>query len=60
VFQALRIVVNDELESIRVALPKALEFWKAKARVAVISFHSLEDRIVKQSFIDLKKEIWGK
>ena len=60
VFQALRIAVNDELENIKEALPKSLELLEEGGRLAVISFHSLEDRIVKQSFIDFEKRNMGK
>lgn len=52
-FQALRIATNRELETIAVSLPGLINCLEVGARIAVISFHSLEDRIVKQFF---KKE----
>lgn len=50
VFQALRITVNEELENLIAVLPQILQILEKGGRVAIISFHSLEDRIVKQFF----------
>jgi 16S rRNA (cytosine1402-N4)-methyltransferase len=52
VFQALRIAVNDELGNLKHGLGMATRFLKSGGRIAVISFHSLEDRIVKQFFVE--------
>jgi 16S rRNA (cytosine1402-N4)-methyltransferase len=53
VFMALRIAVNRELETLEAFLPAAVNLLKANGRLCVLSFHSLEDRIVKHSFKSL-------
>ena len=55
VFQALRIAVNDELGNLQKVLPQAYNILSPGGRLAVISFHSLEDRIVKHYFKDLSR-----
>jgi 16S rRNA (cytosine1402-N4)-methyltransferase len=52
-FQALRIAVNGELEELAGALKEAVVFLKPEGRICVLSFHSLEDRIVKETFREL-------
>jgi 16S rRNA (cytosine1402-N4)-methyltransferase len=55
-FQAVRIAVNRELEILENAVKKAVDILEKKARICVISFHSLEDRVIKHTFRALKAE----
>jgi len=55
VFQALRIAVNDELENLRLGLQSAVDVLKPGGRVVVLSYHSLEDRIVKRFFVNCER-----
>ena len=49
-FQALRIAVNQELQTVERAIPELIDLLQPKSRLAIISFHSLEDRLIKQAF----------
>lgn len=55
-FQALRIAVNGELENLKKVLPQAISVLSSEGRIVIISFHSLEDRIVKNFFREREKE----
>jgi 16S rRNA (cytosine1402-N4)-methyltransferase len=55
-FQAVRIAVNRELEILESAIKKAVDILKNQARICVISFHSLEDRVIKHTFRALAAE----
>ena len=56
VFRAIRMEVNEELSALESVIPQAVERLKKKGRLVIISFHSLEDRIVKRSFRGLAQE----
>ncbi|MDP3989292.1 MAG: 16S rRNA (cytosine(1402)-N(4))-methyltransferase RsmH [bacterium] len=59
-FQAIRMAVNDEVGALRQALPKAWSVLSSGGRIAVISFHSLEDRIAKEYFREWSKDGVGR
>jgi 16S rRNA (cytosine1402-N4)-methyltransferase len=59
-FQALRITVNDEIRALKEGTRKSFELLNPSGRLAVISFHSLEDRVVKQFFNECEKSGTGK
>jgi 16S rRNA (cytosine1402-N4)-methyltransferase len=59
VFQAFRIAVNDEMGELSIALPQALSILASGGRIVVISFHSLEDRIVKNQFQEWESKGMG-
>lgn len=58
-FQALRTVVNDEIESAKEGIRSAFERLSPQGRIAVISFHSIEDRMVKRAFMEIHKSGLG-
>lgn len=55
-FQAIRIAVNDEINNLKTALEQASQLLKVNRRIVAISFHSLEDRVVKQTFNQLANQ----
>jgi len=59
-FQALRIFINAELEELQQALEASLRILQPQARLVVISFHSLEDRIVKQFIAAQSREVFDR
>lgn len=60
VFQAIRIEVNDEINALKEGLAAGVKLLEGKGRIVVLSFHSLEDRVVKQTFDMFKRAGYGK
>jgi len=58
-FQAIRIAVNKELESLQTILETVPRILSSQGRIAIISFHSLEDRVVKRAFLKMEQEGFG-
>ena len=56
-FQALRLAINRELEVLSEVIPQLFPLLKVRGKLAIISFHSLEDRIVKRIFLELSKKV---
>lgn len=59
IFQALRIAVNDEINNLKRALPEVVSLLEKNGRIIVISFHSLEDRVVKDAFREFQQKGLG-
>lgn len=60
IFQALRIAVNSEFENLRETLPQAVRLLDKKGRIVVITFHSIEDGIVKRKFLEFEEKGLGR
>jgi len=60
VFQALRIAVNDEIENLKEGLVGALKILKPNGKIAIVSFHSIEDRVIKNFIRKNQLKVFGK